>query len=67
MRPDNKVVAGALAGALTVVIAWVLQAIWKISLPPEVAAAASTILTFAVQWTVPDRPDPLDPPSKDLE
>jgi hypothetical protein len=55
--PTQKVFAGALAGALTVVIAWALREVWKIDIPGEVASAVTVILTFITSWFTPPSPD----------
>lgn len=54
MKPTNKVFAGALAGAVAVIIAWAAKAFGHTDMPPEIAAAVSTVLTFVVQYIVPD-------------
>ena len=41
-----KVGAGALGGALAGVLTWVLDAFVGVEVPPEVAAAFATILSF---------------------
>lgn len=51
--PYRKVGVGAAAGALTTIAVWVLKQS-GIEMPPEVAAALTTILTFAVQYMTPE-------------
>ncbi len=49
MRPHPKVAASGTAGAATIVLVWVLgQA--GVSVPPEVAAAVTTLLSFAAGY-----------------
>ena len=48
--PTRKVTAGVLAGAVTVVLTWAVQASSEVDIPAEVAAAVTTILTFAASW-----------------
>lgn len=54
MKPSNKVFAGALAGALAAIIAWAAKTFGHVDMPPEIAVAVSTVLTFVTQYVVPD-------------
>lgn len=54
MTPNRKVTAAGLAGALTTVLAWLLAATTKVEVPPEVAAAITTILTVGTAYLVPE-------------
>jgi H+/Cl- antiporter ClcA len=57
MKPsvNGKVGAGAFAGALSVILVWGFSLFaGKDAVPPEIAAAFTTVLTFAVSWFVPD-------------
>lgn len=45
----NKVAAGGAAGAVTVVIVWLLG-FANVDVPPEVASAFTTIITFGAGW-----------------
>jgi hypothetical protein len=51
--PDRKVTIGALAGALVVVLIFGVQQ-FGIVVPPEVAAAVTTLITFAISYLVPN-------------
>lgn len=55
LTPSAKVTAAALAGALTAVVVWIVTATSGVDVPPEVAAALTTILAVAVAYLVPDR------------
>ena len=58
MRPTRKVNAGLVAGALVIVIVFVVKAIWPtLNVTAELVAALQTIGTFALQWVVPDADD----------
>lgn len=46
MNVHPKVAAGGLAGAATVILVWVAS-LAGLSVPPEVASAVTTILSFA--------------------
>lgn len=51
--PSRKVGAGALAGALSVIVVWCAGAA-GLDVPPEVASAATTVIGFAVGYYVSD-------------
>jgi len=57
--PTAKVSAGVLAGAATILISAFLSPHWKNwtqqDMTPAVGAAIANILTFAIQYWVPDR------------
>ena len=52
--PTNKVLAGALAGALAAILTWVVKTFAHQDVPAEIGVAVSTVITFAVQYMVPD-------------
>lgn len=54
MTPERKVTAGGLAGAVTVILAWVLEEFAGVTLPPAVVAAGTTALMFATSYFVPN-------------
>lgn len=49
----NKAVAAGLAGALTIIIAWVMSQFFHITLPPEVATAFTTVLSTGAAYFTP--------------
>ena len=51
--PVRKVGAGAIAGALTVVLVFVLNGLWDVEVTPEVAAAMTVLFTFVASWFTP--------------
>lgn len=53
LAPTNKVVAGALAGALTTIIVWGVQQAFAITVPAEIGVAISTVISFFVSWVTP--------------
>ena len=55
-RPTNKVAAGALAGALTVVLVWALKQFAHTEMPAEIAMALQVLITFGTQYVVTDAP-----------
>ncbi len=52
--PNAKVTAGVLAGALAGVILWCIKTFAHQDVPVEVGMSVSTILTFVVQYLVPE-------------
>ena len=54
MKPDRKITAGALAGAMTVIFAWILREFAQIQMPAEVSSAVTLIVYFLVGYIVPN-------------
>ena len=53
-KPINKkVAAGGFAGGMSLLVVWGLGSL-GVDVPPEVAAALTTVITFAVSYLVPD-------------
>lgn len=52
--PRPKVVAGTIAGAVTVIVVWAAGR-FGLEMPPEVAAATTTVLAFGAGYLQPDR------------
>lgn len=50
MQPQPKVLAGGVAGALTVLLVYGLKAFAGIDLPAEVSAAVTTVLSFTAAY-----------------
>ncbi len=59
-KPTNKVAVGALAGAIVAVLAWASKAFAHVEIPAEVGVSLSAIITFGVQYFVPDAQDSAD-------
>ena len=52
---DGKVGAGAVAGAVSLVLVWLINTnLPEVIVPPEIAVALTTIFTFGVSWLVPN-------------
>lgn len=49
MTPQPKVVAGGVAGALTIVLVWVAGQ-FGVDVPPEVASAFTVLVSFAAGY-----------------
>jgi hypothetical protein len=56
MLPDRKVAVGAGAGSIGTVVIW-LAGLAGVDVPPEVAAALVTVITFVVSYFVRSRSD----------
>ena len=50
--PTRKVTAGALAGALSVLVVWAVKQIAGTEIPAEVASALTTILSLGTSYVV---------------
>lgn len=51
-RPTRKVGSAAIGGAAATVILWVIGSVGLL-IPPEVAAAITTIISFGVAYLIP--------------
>lgn len=56
--PQRKIVAGGLAGAISAIAVWVLEATTGIVVPSHIAIAIDTAFVFAVQYFVPNQEAP---------
>lgn len=54
MAPTTKVSAGGVAGALTVLVVWILGLL-HVAVPPEVASALTVIISFVTSYFVKQR------------
>ena len=54
MAPTTKVAAGGVAGALTVLVVWILGLL-HVAVPPEVASALTVIISFITSYFVKQR------------
>ena len=52
--PTTKVTAGGVAGAITVLVVWILG-MFNVAVPPEVASAFTVIVSFAISYFVRER------------
>jgi hypothetical protein len=50
--PQRKIVAGGLAGAITLIAVWVLEGTTGITVPADIALAINTVFVFFVQYAV---------------
>lgn len=53
LTPTRKVTGGAVAGAVSILLVWLLG-VMGIALPPEVSSAVTTLVTFVTSWFVKD-------------
>jgi hypothetical protein len=56
MTPERKVTAGVLAGAVSALLVWTLRDYAGIAVPAEQAVAITTVITFTIQWVIPNPP-----------
>lgn len=54
---DRKVLVGAACGGLVTFGAWILNAVYHVTMTAEAALGLSTALTFIVQYLVPNAPE----------
>lgn len=54
MKPDRKVTAGLMAGAVMTIVAWISKTFAGVEIPAEVALAGSTVIVFFLQYYVPN-------------
>jgi hypothetical protein len=54
IAPTTKVAAGGIAGALTVLVVWILGLL-HVTVPPEVASALTVMITFISSYLVKQR------------
>lgn len=52
-RPLAKITAVTLAGALTVIIAWLTRVLWAVDIPAEVQAAITTLIAALAGYLTP--------------
>lgn len=56
---DRKVTAGLVGGALMTIIAWWTEQFYHIVIPAPVALAGGTVITYVIQFLIPNRPIPV--------
>jgi len=52
--PTTKVAAGGVAGALTVLVVWILG-LFHVEVPPEAASALTVVISFVTSYLVRER------------
>ena len=52
--PQRKVVAGGLAGAISIIAVWTLEQMTGIVVPAHIALAIDTVFVFGVQYFIPN-------------
>ena len=60
--PEKKVTAATLAGAIVTIVIWILR-LAHVDVPPEVAAAITTILAAVAGYLAPHTHRPDAPPA----
>jgi len=52
-KPARKVWVGGLAGATTAIVVWLIHTVGGPTVPGEISAAITTVLTFVASYLVP--------------
>ena len=58
MKPDRKVAAGGIAGALSMILTWVVEVSAGIEIPTHIAQSITVVIAFVVSYYVPNQPSP---------
>lgn len=58
LAPTRKVASAGGAGAIVLILVWLLETYAGADIPAEVAAAATTLISLAVAYMVSDKPTP---------
>lgn len=53
--PTNKVAAGGIGGSISVVLLYLIETVFDVSIPAEVAASAATVISFAAAYLVKEK------------
>lgn len=53
--PTNKVAASGIGGSVSVVVIWLVNTLFGIEIPSEVAAAFATVISFASGYLVREK------------
>lgn len=52
--PNRKVTAGLMAGSIMTILAWASKTYAGVEIPAEVALAGATVITFIIQYAIPE-------------
>lgn len=52
--PSRKVTVGLVAGSVMTILAWASKVYAGVEIPAEVALAGATVITFALQYLIPN-------------
>lgn len=53
-KPTRKVTVGLAANSAVALLAWILKLSWGIEIPAEQALSIMTLVTFVLQYAIPD-------------
>lgn len=53
--PTNKVSAAGIGGSVSVVLIWLVNTVFEIEVPAEVAASIATVISFASGYIVREK------------
>lgn len=54
MEPSTKISAASIGGALTAIVLWGVNHFTGVDVPPEVAAAITTVVAFLLGYFIPE-------------
>lgn len=52
--PTRKITAAGIGGAITIIVVWIANTLASVAIPPEVASAFTTLITFGTGYLVKD-------------
>lgn len=58
MKPDRKVAAGGIAGALSMIVTWMVEESTGVEIPTHIAQSITVVIAFAVSYYVPNEKPP---------
>jgi hypothetical protein len=56
-QPSRKVTVGLVAGSVMTILAWCSKTYAGVEIPAEVALAGATVITFILQYAIPNAPE----------
>jgi hypothetical protein len=60
-RVQNSTAAAGVAGAVTIIVAWAVQTLTPLAIPPEVSSSFTAIIMALLTHFVPDSPNGAPP------
>jgi hypothetical protein len=54
VKPTRKVAYGAIAGALSLIVVWLVNTYATKQIPTEIGMAITTVITAVLQYVIPD-------------
>lgn len=63
MTVDRKVMAGGAGGAAALIVCWLIEKLTHEAVPVYIALSFQTLFVFGLQFAIPNKETPNDPPS----